>query len=270
MKITCITVCVNFSDYLAWTVPLNKDLFNKWIIVTDKSDLKTKNICSHYGVQCIQTDIFYKNKGFNKFAGINVALEEVPKDHWVLFLDADIVLPPISKRVFNELNLNPEKIYGIDRLSCKGFQKWVEFCNNPELIIDNWLLTNGGMELGGRINHYYGQWGENGKFDGWKPLGFFQLVHKSQFTEYPENSNSADHCDLVFVKNWHRSKRELIPEIVGIHLEDTSNEWGKDWNGRKTKLFHNVFYSTLEKDYPCDLKCKFKRFLQRFKKSKNK
>ena len=241
MNITAISVCVNYSDFFAWSALANRGLFSKWIIVTDTKDSKTKAIANHYGYQCIQTDVFYEGGEFKKFKGINAGLEKAGKD-WVVFLDSDIVLHPLTKRVFDSLKFDQECLYGIDRINYSTFKQWFDYCNNPNLIIDNWLMTDAEGKFGSRINHYYGQQGDNGKFTGWKPLGFFQMAHKSQFTEYPSDCKGADHCDLVFANQWEREKRVLIPEIMAIHLETESNKWGVNWQGRKSLPFEPESY----------------------------
>lgn len=77
---------------------------------------------------------------------------------------------------------------------------------------------------------------DNGQFTGWKPLGFFQMAHRSAFDTYPEGSIDASHGDLAFAKLWDRKDRELIPEIIGIHIE--TGEWkSMNWQGRRSKVF---------------------------------
>jgi glycosyltransferase involved in cell wall biosynthesis len=214
----------------------NRGLFSRHIIITSTKDHATQQLASYYDVEIVKTDIFFEGGKFNKFKGMNVGLEKASKKDWVLFLDADIVLPPITKRVFKELQLNQAKLYGIDRFNCIGFQEWVDYCNHPDLVQNNWLVGKTDFRLGHRISHYYG-YENNTEFQGYKPLGFFQLAHSSQFTQYPDDCPNAAHCDLVFSEMWPRTRRELIPEIFGIHLM-SEDEWGKDWNGRKTKQFN--------------------------------
>lgn len=88
---------------------------------------------------------------------------------------------------------------------------------------------------------------DNGKFTGYKPLGFFQLCHRSAFINYPEGSLDASHGDIQFVKDYYpRDKRELIPEILGIHLSTELNV-GLNWEGRKSLRFEyqeNTSYLT--------------------------
>lgn len=236
MKITAITVCVNYSDFFVHAVEANRNFFDNWIVVTDTKDAATVQLCKDYNLICVQTDVFYEGGTFKKFNGINEGLKHDPNNDWVLFIDADILLSPYTRRILEELKLNPDNLYGIDRVNCKGYDEFEKYLKDPKILINNWLLTNAGMEFGARIVHIYGEWGDNGKFTGYKPLGFFQLAHRSKFTSYPEGFTDASHGDVVFAKQWDRSNRVLIPEIMGVHLV-TDNDWGKNWSGRKSREF---------------------------------
>jgi hypothetical protein len=236
MKITAISVVVNYSDFFKHCLS-NKDVFDEWVIVTDTKDIDTKNLCDENGLTCLQTNVFYEGGGkFRKYAGINEALKHVEEDSWVVFIDADIILSPFARRTLEKIPLNPDRIYGIDRLNCKGFEKFIEFQKGKGVLLDNWLLHSGGLEWGARIIHIYGEEGENGLFTGYKPLGFFQLCHKSKITTYPEGSIDASHGDLAFAKLWDRKDRVLIPEILGIHIE-TGEYKSMNWQGRRSKIF---------------------------------
>ena len=123
MKVSVVSVCVNYADFLKISLPINKQIFSQMIIVTDSRDLKTQEVCKKEGVTCIVTDVFYEKGKFNKYAGINEGLKYVKHD-WILFLDADIVLDPLTKRTLSELTLNRYNIYGIDRVNCTGIEAW--------------------------------------------------------------------------------------------------------------------------------------------------
>lgn len=235
MKITGIIVAVNYLDFLRITLPNNKAILDRIIIVTSKADKATQEFCKEQGVECIATDIFYKKGKFNKFAGINEALNLLG-DEWVLFLDADIYLHPICKRVFQELRFESYELYGADRLNCIGIEQWEAYSPDKH-VVDNWLLTAAGLEFGSRINHYYGQQGENGRFSGYKPLGFFQLANKGYFKRYPDECTGADHCDVEFANLYQRDQRVLIPEIPLVHLVSKKAGWGSNWQGRTTLPF---------------------------------
>ena len=100
MKVEAVSVCVNYSDYLKVSLPINKQILNKIVIVTRSDDYETIKVCKENNVECIATDEFNNHpSGFNKFKGINKGLDKLDKDGWILFLDCDIVLDPLSRRV---------------------------------------------------------------------------------------------------------------------------------------------------------------------------
>lgn len=265
MKIEAVTVCVGYSDFLKHVITENKEIFDKWVIVTDTKDKETKELCDKEGVVCVQTDCFYEDgASFRKYRGINEGLKHLDLDGWVIFLDGDILLSRWTRRVLEEKNLNPDKIYGIDRFNCKGWEKFVEFQQAVPIIIDNWLLQSSGLEFGARIVHIYGEQEDNGKFTGWKPLGFFQCAHSSKFTSYPEGSADASHGDLAFAKQWSTENRELIPEIAGVHLY-TEDYKGQNWIGRKSKLFLPDENSSKFSIFVDTVKVKYHRFKYAFR-----
>jgi hypothetical protein len=243
MKLQCVTVSVNYSDFLYYVLEENKNLFDRWVIVTNTKDIATKELCDKYkknNVVCIQTDSFYTDGAkFNKYAGINDGLKLIDDDAWVLFLDSDIILHNQTRRVLENLNLNKEFIYGIDRVNCKGKDNWDKYSANRNMINNNWLLTidNSIFEFGARLIHLYGHEGGDGSFAGWNPIGYFQLAHRSAFVSYPQNSSGADHCDMVFSRLWTRDKRILIPELMAIHIESYFVVHGVNWYGRLSEPF---------------------------------
>lgn len=235
MKIGVVSVCVNYSDYLKVSLPVNKEVVDDMVIVTRSDDFETIEVCKENNVKCIATDEFNDHpSGFNKFKGINKGLELLDKDSWVLFLDCDIVLDPLSRRVFDNIDFSKDCLYGCDRVNCIGYDGWL---TRKNLVYGNWLLTSGCMELGSRICQYYGQEGDNGKFAGWKPLGFFQLAHRSSFNLYPTDTEGYDRADMVFANQYSRDKRVFIPEILVIHLESHGAKMGDNWKGRITLPF---------------------------------
>jgi hypothetical protein len=250
MKITAITISVDYDDFLVHSLKHNKGLFDRWIIVTNKNSKNTVNMCKEYEVECIETDAFYEGAIFNKYAGINKALEKVD-DGWVLFIDADIILHETFRRVLEELRLNESFLYGIDRLYCEGPSNWKQYLEGSGILKEYWLLHTSNLKMSARLVHLYGSEGEDGRFCGWNPVGFFQLAHRSAFDWYPQDSLSADHCDLIFARHWPRSKRILIPEMYCIHLESDYANKGVNWYGRKSQPFimEEDFYIQKEKSY---------------------
>ena len=240
MYLEGVIVCVNYADFLAHTLPHNKTHFDNLIVITDTKDEKTKELCEYYHVKCIQTDIFYENgDSFNKGAAINYGLSQLENKGWVMHLDADIYLPPLTRNILENIPLEPHKIYGADRLMCPSYEKWVEFLNDPQKIQEGWIyihLTT--FPIGVRIAEY------NNKNAGYEPIGYFQLWNPkgSNVFDYPTQHDYCDRTDVLQCKKFARQDRELLPEIVVIHLESEGlsvDSMGKNWKGRKTKLFQS-------------------------------
>lgn len=234
MKLEAVIVCVNYSDFLSQTLPSTRSQFDKLVVVTDTKDSDTKKICNYYNVQCIETDCFYENGDiFNKGKGINEGLRQLSREGWVLHLDADIYLPPQTRSILENLPLDPGKIYGADRLMCPSYSEWISFLSKPSPIQDSWIYIHlDKFPTGVRIAEYKTKGG------GYEPIGYFQLWNpkESGVFEYPEAHGAADRTDILHCKKWYRSQRELIPEIVLIHLESEKGQ-GLNWNGRKTMIF---------------------------------
>jgi hypothetical protein len=234
MKIEAVMVCVNYSDFLAHTLPSTKGQFNKMVVVTDHNDVDTKKLCEYYNVECVQTDVFYENGDvFNKGKGINAGLEQLDLDGWVVHLDADIYLPPQTGSILQTIPLCEDKIYGADRLMCPGYNEWQEYINSPQPIQDSWVFVHlTSFPVGVRLAEYKTRGG------GYEPIGYFQLWHPSTsgVHRYPTQHGYADRTDVLHCKNWDRQHRELLPEIVVIHLESQPGI-GLNWRGRTTPAF---------------------------------
>jgi hypothetical protein len=238
MYLEGIIICVDYSDFLSHTLPHNKIHFDNLVIVTDNKDEQTKWLCEYYNVKCVQTDIFYKDGNkFNKGAAIDEGLKHLSRKGWVLHLDSDIYLPPKTRSILNNLELDPSKIYGADRLMCPDYESWIKFLDSPTKIQEGWVYIHlNSFPIGVRLAEYAN------KNSGWEPLGYFQLWNPngSDVHGYPTEHGFADRTDVLQAKKWPRNKRELLPEIVVIHLESEGlgvNEMGKNWYGRKTKFF---------------------------------
>lgn len=237
MYLEGLIICVNYSDFLAHTLPHNKQHFDNLVVVTDTKDENTKWLCEYYNVMCIQTDIFYKDGNkFNKGAAINYAMQKLSRKGWVLHLDSDIYLPPLTRSILNNLKLDETKIYGADRLMCPNYEQWIDFIDNPKKIQEGWIYVHlDAFPSGVRLAEYHNE-------SGWEPLGYFQLWNPngSGVHNYPTKHGFADRTDVLQAKKWPREKRELLPEIITIHLDSeglNTEQMGKNWNGRKTKLF---------------------------------
>jgi hypothetical protein len=234
MKIEAVTVCVNYADFLAHTLPHARSQFEKLVVVTDTKDQETKKLCEFYNVECVQTDVFYEDGDtFNKGKGINKGLERLKLDGWVLHMDSDIYLPPQTREILGNVSLQEDKIYGADRLMCPNYEEWSAFVRKPSPIQDSWVFIHTDrFPLGVRVAEYKTTAG------GYEPIGYFQLWNPqgSGVYQYPTQHGFADRTDVLHCKKWPRNKRELLPEIVVIHLESEKG-FGLNWKGRETKEF---------------------------------
>jgi len=256
MKIEAVTVCVNYSDFLAHTLPHNKNHFNKIVIVTDTKDIATKKVCDFYNVMCVQTDVFYENGNkINKGKGINEGLKHLDMDGWVVHLDADIYLPPLTRSILENLELDNKTIYGIDRMMCPSYKDWMNFIDNPSLLHEGWIYVHPtAFPMGVRIAEYKGK--------GWEPIGFFQMWNPkgSGVFEYPKEHGAVDRSDVIFAKKFPRSKRQLLPEIISIHIDSEQAHMGKNWSGRQTTKFSLDSYlknTAIEQEPLLDDKCNY-------------
>jgi hypothetical protein len=236
MYLEGVIVCVDYADFLAHTLPHNKVQFDNLIVITNLQDIRTKELCEFHNVRCVQTDVFYDNgNSFNKGKAINYGLSLLENKRWVMHLDADIYLPPLTRSILEKLPLSPKKIYGADRLMCPSYESWMDFMGRPKPIQEGWIYIHlNAFPMGVRVAEY------NNVNAGYEPIGYFQLWHPkgSGAFGYPTEHDFCDRTDVLHCKRFPRKHRELLPEIVVVHLESEGIvSMGKNWQGRKTKLF---------------------------------
>lgn len=235
MILECVVVCVNYSDFLCWTLPFNKQHFDRMVVVTSSEDKKTQKLCEYWNVMCVVTDVCYENQEtFNKGKMINEGLKHLSQKDWVLHLDADIYLPPTFGNILRSLKLDKESIYHFDRLMCESFEDWIKFLQQPTLQHENhiWVHQHKEFRLGVRLCKL--------AYGGMLPIGYSQLWNQCHFKyTYPTEHTTAARGYVQFALKFDRDKRQFLPEIFGIHLETkiTGEGMGSNWNGRKTPFF---------------------------------
>jgi hypothetical protein len=202
------------------------------VVVTSHEDVDTRRICEYWNVQCVPTDALETRKGrFCKGAGINAGLEKLDRDGWLLHMDADIVLPPLTRPILEKVAIDQESIYGVDRFMVRAHDDWRRFMEMPRLLHENnsWIHLES-FPIGTRVAIQ--------QYGGWIPIGFFQLWHaKSGRLTYPQQHTSAARGDMAFALQWPREKRVFLPELVVYHLDSENSAMSTNWNGRKTEPF---------------------------------
>lgn len=232
-KLECVIICDRYHDFLRHTLPHNKFIFDKLVVVTSPEDKETRRMCEFHHVECVVTDLLQSRwKKFCKGAGINEGLRKLSLCDWAIHLDADIWLPPQTRILLERANLNPHMIYGCDRFNVKGCRAWNEFLDAPKLQQEaNTYIHLDAFPVGTRIMLDRGH--------GYIPIGFFQLWNAgaSGIKAYPEGHTDAGREDCLFAMNWQRGLRGFLPEIVAYHLESEDAKMEANWAGRKTSPF---------------------------------
>lgn len=233
MKLEAVIVCINYGDFLAATLPTNKEKFDRVVVVTTTKDTETIEVCRKNHVKCIQYDDVYENDSVaNKAIAINKGLDYLDKDGWILQLDADIWLSQLTRDILERQPLDGDSIYGIDRYMCNSYEDWTNFLIQQKKIHHGDIfLDMSHFKLGTRVVHFYGE--------GYMPIGFFQLwcPSISGVYKYPVEKSGYDRTDVVHLKQFPRAKRKFIPELVCVHLASQEHLMGQNWNGRKTMRF---------------------------------
>lgn len=97
-----VTVCVDYTDYLELTLPYNRHHFNRFVVVTTRSDRATKELAKKHRCDIVQTQVMYaEGTHFNKWAAAAQGFDDIStpeaqdtkSGNWCVYIDADIVLP---------------------------------------------------------------------------------------------------------------------------------------------------------------------------------
>lgn len=224
-------ICSGYGDFLEHSLPENLQHLDRMVVVTNSKDETTKRVCNKFGVDFIETDVFFdRGDSFNKGRAINLGLSHLRHTDWLMHLDADIILPHRFRTMLDHAKLEPENIYGADRLNVFSYDAWI---SNKAKLVPQFqhrclVMPTKEFELGSRLIH---------NEYGYCPIGYFQLWHASSGRKYPIHQGSAEHTDVLFSVQWPRGNRVLLPELFVYHLESERAKMGANWQGRKTKPF---------------------------------
>ncbi|MBS1915649.1 MAG: glycosyltransferase family 2 protein [Bacteroidetes bacterium] len=236
-RIECVTVCIGYDDFLEECIKRNIGQFDRWIIITSKEDEKTREVCRRYSVQTLISEDHKRDGEFNKGRLIERGLQHLSSHGWRVHMDSDIILPTNFRNIIKAAHLDPEDIYGCDRVMVKSREQWNKLQYSGWNSNDYHCRVNlpKGFEIGHRWAHHS---------EGYCPIGFFQMWHSSEdqykgarIKPYPITHNDACRTDVQFALQWDRRHRKVIPELLVVHLESEPASLGANWNGRTTKRF---------------------------------
>jgi hypothetical protein len=194
MKIEAVTVSINYSDYLEKCIERNSALLDRWVIVTDRKDINTIELCRHYqNIELVFTRVEYQpGIFFPKSRMVNEGFERLYGKDWVVHIDSDILLPQNTRTVLDNTKLEREVMYGTEY---------------------RWMLNDKG--------EYVGTHGKEFK----RNIGFFQLFHSKYLMPYPENSLDAGEDDMEFNFYWEEANRRKIKGLIPKHFGPKTTFW---------------------------------------------
>jgi hypothetical protein len=125
MRITGITVCVDYARYLDQGIFRWKKGLEKLLVITAPNDAETLALCAQsWKVDSFATDIFYRNGAhFNRGAALSQAIKERAireTSEWILCFDGDVVPPEDWYFQLTRLYLPPGCIFGAHRRNDDG------------------------------------------------------------------------------------------------------------------------------------------------------
>jgi len=252
LSVEAITVCVGYADFLAATLPENLPVLDEIVVVTTPEDEETRKVCRKHNVFHVLSEDHQRGGPFNKARLINRALDQIGCDDWVLHLDADIVLPRQFRRLLDWSHLDERCLYGADRQRVVGWDEWQAF----KRYVDRW--DNHTHEMGWWFHPQYPLMSRLiSSIHGYTPIGAFQLFHSSELIQYnshqrryPIKHGDAARTDHQFALQWDRRFRQLLPEVLVLHLESEPGSHGANWCGRTTKRFGPAANLTEDSRWP--------------------
>lgn len=243
MKIDVVMTSVGYGDFLAATLPENKPLVDNIVVVTDPSDVETISVCRKHSIHYVASEDHSRGGPFNKGRLIQRGFDQIGAKDWIIHMDADVVLPAKFRDLVESADLQTSTIYGADRCNVVGWDSWQAL----KKYAGRW--DNHAHECGHWFHPTFpvgSRWVSS--IHGYSPIGAFQMFHSSAMIDdgyhvrkYPFAHGDAARTDMQFSLQWDRKYRQIIPEVILLHLESEKAELGANWKGRKTVRFGPPF-----------------------------
>jgi len=238
LRVEAVTVCIGYADFLAETMRGNRPLLDDLVVITSPDDHATRGLCKEQSIRHVLSDEHKRDGPFNKARLIQRALDQIGCQDWILHLDADIVLPRMFREYLEWAHLDERCVYGADRCNVTSWEAW-------RAIRDGGGWHNHRYESVHRFEPGSAVGGRHvPSMHGYVPIGFFQLFHGSamidrgyHLRQYPLRHGNAARTDVQFALQWDRRYRQLLPEVIVLHLESGPAKQGANWEGRTTAPF---------------------------------
>ena len=210
-SIRVVSVCVDYGDLAALTIPWNRHHFAEHWIVTTPEDTLTRVVAEQYGCQVHLTrEFYYKGAEFAKWRALEMALDVIGRHSWMLMLDADVCWPRDAGERMEAagVRLEPGRLYGGNRRM---------LLTNPPLPEVPDEQTWDRLPLHPNV----GEW-----------AGYTQLFHADDPVLpkghwHDTNWRSCGASDSFFQQRWPPERKVKLPFEV-LHI----GEAGVNWYGR--------------------------------------
>jgi len=219
-----LTVCVNYADLLRRALPTWQSWSEHIAVITTSVDAETRTLCNVHGVTCAINNNFYHDgcvfdKGFVLAEELQWWRDNLPwfgkPGHWILHLDADLLLPHRCTIEPQLAHLDREKLYGCKRWLCDTWEQYQAFQDG----------RRDGIFLQDPIKRTREVW------------GYFQLGESKRWAQVcPEmylTNRDASKCDVYTARRWGYANQALIHGLEAVHLGKTFT----NHKGRVTPAF---------------------------------
>ena len=220
MRLQTAITCVNYDDFLSWTLPHNVTQLESVTVLTSPHDPATIQLAKRLGVQLFITDAWHAGGSFNKALALNqwvTHASALEPDGWLMTLDADIMLfQSVSDSVDD---LDPACLYSVHRRMC------ADVAPLRELLSGNRPLSDFPLDIvpvrDGKL------WGTIDAENPAALAGYFQMWCPSAsvgLKRFPI-TGTAEAYDLMFGLSFPDAARRNLLSVEALHIGPTEVNW---------------------------------------------
>lgn len=201
-----ILVSVDYSDFLALTLPYNRHHFDEVLVVTTHSDIDTARVATECNADVFMTEAFYDGEAvFNKWKALEQGLDEFGRHGLICIMDADVMWPKqLPEMTFEcgKLYTPRRRMYRDVRLPIPDESEW----HHIELA------------------HQERDW------SGYSQIFHAEDPHLGPAPWHEINWKHAGGADTFFQRKWSKDCK-IRPPFEVLHL----GQEHKNWCGRTTE-----------------------------------
>ena len=151
-KISAVTVCINYDDFLVHCIDNYIAAFDELIVVTESEDLKTRKLCEKFGVRIVESKSKqYNGEPFNLPALLNDGFATIESPEWLCKIDPDIYIPKTAVSRFRQSFGAFDEIWGASRYFCEDTAQLESFIETNDFEVLEPPYEEGDDVLGGRL-----------------------------------------------------------------------------------------------------------------------